>query len=114
MIAGRALEGLAIMREAGVSMGFGTDLLGPLQDRQPTEFTLRSRALPTFDVLRSATSINARMIGLGEEIGTIAEGFAADLLLVEGDPLRDISLLAEPDRGLAIVMKQGRFSRRAF
>ena len=48
---------LAIMKQAGVRMGFGTDLLGSLHTRQSTEFTLRAQALPNIDILRSACTI---------------------------------------------------------
>jgi imidazolonepropionase-like amidohydrolase len=50
---------------------------------------------------------------LEHEIGEVPEGCSADLLVVEGDPLRDISVLQEPERYLRLVMKQGVIHKRA-
>jgi imidazolonepropionase-like amidohydrolase len=112
-VAGRALEGLTIMHEAGVRMGFGTDLLGPLHGYQGTEFTLRAKVLPPIEILRSACQVNAALIGQEGKLGCIAPGAYADLLVVDGDPLADISLLARPaGAGLAAIMKAGAFLKR--
>ena len=109
----RAMAGLEIMKAAGVQLGFGTDLLGPHYVRQGTEFELRARVLPPLDILRSATSINARLLNQEGVLGCIRQGAAADLLVVQGNPLEDISILARPNgEGIAAVMKDGRFSRR--
>lgn len=108
----KALESLGILKRAGVKMGWGTDLLGPQHVRQCTEFTLRAQALPNVDILRSACSVNAELTGLAGKIGCIREGAAADLLLVDGDPLRDISVLARSGEGFAVIMKGGRFHKR--
>src|SRR5580658_10471477 len=61
-VADSALTSLEIMKQAGVKMGFGTDLLGPLHVRQCTEFTLRAQVLPTIDILRSACVVNAELM----------------------------------------------------
>ena len=101
-----ALAGLEHMHAAGVNMGFGTDLLGELQTRQTSEFTLRRQVLPAAAILRSATSGNARLLGMEGEIGVIAPGALADLLLIDGDPMVDIDVLTKP-RNLRIF-KGGR------
>jgi imidazolonepropionase-like amidohydrolase len=59
-------------------------------------------------VLRSATSINAELLGLTDEIGTLRVGAAADLLAVEGDPLKDIAVLTEPQSHLKLILAGGR------
>jgi imidazolonepropionase-like amidohydrolase len=102
------LASLEIAREAGVPMGFGTDLLGETHDQQSREFALRARVLPSLDVLRSATRVNAEILGRSGELGTIAPGARADLLVVDGDPLADASLLAAPEKCLALVVQDGR------
>jgi imidazolonepropionase-like amidohydrolase len=112
-IADRAIEGLAIMHRAGVKMGFGTDLLGPLHLRQGSEFQLRAQALPALEILRSACAINAAILGREGRLGAVREGALADLLVVDGDPLKDISLLSGNGEKLAIVMSRGRFHKRA-
>lgn len=93
---------------AGVRLGFGTDLFGELRDRQCDEFTARARVQSAIDVLRSATSINAELLGLTDEIGTLRVGAAADLLAVEGDPLKDIAVLTEPQSHLKLILAGGR------
>src|SRR6185437_6050137 len=86
-IGDRAMAGLGIMRAAGVKMGLGTDLLGPLHVRQSSEFSLRAQALPAAEILRSACSINAELLGQSGRLGCIKPGAAADLLVVNGNPL---------------------------
>jgi imidazolonepropionase-like amidohydrolase len=112
-IGDRALGGLEIMKRAGVKMGLGTDLLGVQHVRQSSEFTLRAQVLPAIDILRSACAVNAELLGQTGRLGAIREGAAADLLLVDGDPLADISLLARSGDGLLVIMKDGRFHKRA-
>ena len=101
------LAGLHTMRSHGLRIGFGTDLLGPQQDRQATEFALRAQVFTPVEILRSATSINAEILGLTDR-GQVAEGFAADLIVVDGNPLRDPGVLGDPDGGsVEVVMRDG-------
>jgi imidazolonepropionase-like amidohydrolase len=103
-----AVGGLEIMKKAGVRMGFGTDLIGELDRHQCTEFTIRREALDAIDILRSATSVNAEIIGAADSIGRVAPGLVADLIVVDGDPLRDVSVFQEDGRNVPLVMKGGR------
>lgn len=107
------LESLRIMRDAGLPMAFGTDLLGQLHKYQTMEFSLRAGVLGNLDVLRSATQVSARLCRMEGQIGTIAEGAFADLLVVNGDPLVDITVLEKPDACLAAIIKGGRFYKNA-
>jgi imidazolonepropionase-like amidohydrolase len=107
-----AFASLGIMKQAGVKMGLGTDLLGGLHVRQSTEFTLRGQALPAIDVLRSACSVNAEIVGQEGKLGCIREGAAADLLVVDGNPLDDLSVLGSGGDRLAVIMKDGCFHKR--
>ena len=87
------LRSLEIMREAGLMMAFGTDLLGEMHRHQSSEFVIRGEVLPAIEVIRS-TTINAAKLLMSEgKIGCIAPGAYADLVVVEGDPLNDLSLL---------------------
>ncbi|MFP5227932.1 MAG: amidohydrolase family protein [Acidobacteriota bacterium] len=101
------LESLAILRDAGVRMAFGTDLLGPTHVRQCEEFAIRARVLGAQEILASATTVGAEVLGMEGRLGVVAEGARADLLVVEGDPLQDITVLAEPRKHLRMVMKDG-------
>jgi len=111
-VADSALSSLEIMKQAAVKMGFGTDLLGALHVRQSSEFTLRAKVLPAIDVLRSACTVNAELLGQTGKLGCIREGAAADLLVVDGNPLEDISVLGSGGDSLPIIMKDGRFHKR--
>jgi imidazolonepropionase-like amidohydrolase len=108
----RGLESLTIMRDAGVTMAYGSDLLGPLHRHQSEEFVIRGRVLPPSEVIRSATGDAAKLLRMEGEIGVVAEGAAADLIVVDGDPLADLSLLTGQGRSMPAIMKDGRFVKR--
>lgn len=98
---------LEICRSAGVKMGLGTDLMGELIDAESREFTIRAAVLPNADILRSATSVNAEILQQSGELGVVAPGALADFILVDGDPLKDISLLEHADSSIRLIMKDG-------
>ena len=107
----RGIESLKIARAEGVPMVFGTDLLGHMHARQSGEFDLRLGAMSPVEVLQSATIDAARLMRQEGQIGELVPGAWADLLVVEGDPTRELSMLAEPRRGPLLVMKAGRIYR---
>jgi imidazolonepropionase-like amidohydrolase len=107
-----AIGAMERLKRAGVQTGFGTDLIGPLDRHQCLEFSLRREVLSPFEILRSATSVNAAILRAGTRIGRIAEGFAADLIVVAGNPLEDVSLFQEDGRNVPIVVKGGAFLKR--
>ena len=107
------MASLSILREAGVVMAFGTDLLGETHVRQSEEFAIRARVLPSREVLAAATTVAAKLVGMEGRLGTVAPGAMADLLVVEGDPWRDVALLAQPERTIRMVMKAGVVHRSA-
>jgi imidazolonepropionase-like amidohydrolase len=98
---------LEILRDAGVVMGFGSDLLGPLHRLQSEEFLLRGEVLPAHEVIRSTTADAARVLRMEGEIGCIQPGAHADLIVVKGDPLKDLSLLTEQGRHMPLIIKGG-------
>ena len=93
-------------------MGLGTDLLGALHTRQSTEFTLRARVLPAIDILRSACVVNAELLGQSGRLGCIRKGAVADLLVLDGNPLEDISVLGSGGERIPVILKEGRFHKR--
>ena len=105
------LESLDILRNAGVTIAFGTDLLGPTHVRQSEEFAIRSRVLPAAEILASATTIAARLLGMEGRIGVIAPGAFADLLVLDANPLEDVTILAQPERSIRMVIKAGAVHR---
>jgi imidazolonepropionase-like amidohydrolase len=101
------IESLSIMRDAGVTIAFGTDLLGETHKRQSEEFSIRAQVLPAAEILASATTVAARLIAMDGHLGIIAEDAIADILIVDGSPLDDIRILSDPARNLRLVMKEG-------
>jgi imidazolonepropionase-like amidohydrolase len=103
------LGSLELLRRAGVRIGYGTDLLGPMHRYQSREFVLRAEAMAPFDIIRSATTVNAELLNRAGELGVVASGARADLIAVDGDPLADISLLDGQGEHLTHIMKDGVF-----
>lgn len=106
------LDSLAVMQAAGLPMAYGSDLLGPMHQHQSGEFALRARHLPPADVLRSATTLAARLCRLDGQIGIIEAGAQADLLVVDGNPLADFSVLEGQGTRMPAIMQAGRFVKR--
>jgi imidazolonepropionase-like amidohydrolase len=101
------------MRRAGLPMAYGTDLLGPMHRHQSEEFVIRGRVLPAQTVIASATAVAARLCRMEGQIGTIAPGAFADLIVVDGDPLRDLSLLTGQGRHMPLIFKSGEVVKNA-
>jgi imidazolonepropionase-like amidohydrolase len=107
------LRSLEILQAAGVRTGFGTDLLGPMHRHQSREFVIRAEAMAPYDIIRSATTVNAELLNRGGELGVIVPGARADLIAIDGNPLADISLLDGQGEHLTHIMKDGVFYKRA-
>jgi imidazolonepropionase-like amidohydrolase len=105
------LLALELCHRAGVPIAYGSDLLAEMHREQSLEFTLRSEVQPAVDILRSATTVGARLLGLEGQVGTIAEGANADLLVLDANPLLDARVLSDPARNIKLIMKGGRVIR---
>ncbi|CAP41597.1 metal-dependent hydrolase family protein [Bordetella petrii] len=108
----QGLKALEILARHGVKMGIGSDLLGDMQQYQTEELTIRAAVLGNAEVLRQATVIGAEILDRAGELGVIAEGALADILIVDGDPLQDIAVLVH-NQGEKIVgiMKDGQWAK---
>ncbi len=106
----KGIASLDIARRCGTKIGFGTDILGlKLHNYQGEEFLLRSRVEDPVDTLISATSINAEMMMQKGKIGEIAAHARADILVVNGEPLRDPATFNQHGTNIDVIMKDGRF-----
>jgi imidazolonepropionase-like amidohydrolase len=113
-----AKEGFERAKKLGLKMAFGMDTFGSLeiQALQSKEFLARSAYFTPHEILQQATSNNAELLMLSGKrhpyqdgpLGVIKEGAYADVLLVDGNPLEDISLLADPEKNLKVIMKDGK------
>ena len=101
------LSALEIAYKGGVHIAYGTDLLGLMHRHQLKEFQIRSEVVSTHDMILQATVNAATLFRMEERIGQVKQGFDADLIVVDGDPLRDIQVLCEPEKSLHLVMKGG-------
>ncbi|MET3899521.1 imidazolonepropionase-like amidohydrolase [Devosia sp. UYZn731] len=102
------LRSLEVMRDAGLPMAFGSDLLGQLRKYHCMEFELLAKVLTPAEIIRSATTIGARLCRLEGQIGAVVAGAFADLLVVDGDPLADITLLQDDGAHIPTIMANGR------
>jgi imidazolonepropionase-like amidohydrolase len=91
--------------KAGVKIVFGTDMGGiPWTEPMTQEFPRMTEfGMSTMDAIKSATSRAAEMLDMAQQIGVVAPGAYADVIAVNGDPLRDIKMLGE----VTFVMKDG-------
>ncbi len=105
------LRSLELAKRAGVRMAFGSDLLGQLQPDQSKELLLRGEALSPREIIHSATIVGAELLGRAGELGMIAPGALADLLVVDGNPLKDLSVFQDQGAHIPVVMQGGRFHR---
>jgi imidazolonepropionase-like amidohydrolase len=102
-----ALGALERAHAAGLQIVYGTDLFADTHDRQLEEFLIRSQVQSPADLIRSATTTAARLLRREGELGVVAPGALADLLVLDGNPLDDIRVLTTPDRTLKLIMKSG-------
>lgn len=106
----------ALAKKYKVKTAFGTDCLfdPKLAARQGAQLAKMVRWYTPFEVLQMATSVNAELLALSgprnpyqNKLGVIEEGAYADLILVDGNPLENINLIADPEKNFLLIMKDG-------
>jgi imidazolonepropionase-like amidohydrolase len=111
-----------LAKEYRIKTAFGSDLLfsSELATRQSVMLTHLARWYDNADILRMATSVNGELIALSGprnpypgKLGVVERDALADLLVVNGDPIDDITLLQRPNTSLALIMKGGRIHKNA-
>ncbi|MEZ5927892.1 MAG: amidohydrolase family protein [Parvularculaceae bacterium] len=108
----QSLASIERCSQAKAAIGFGTDLVGEkFYSLQGMEFSLRGEVQAPIDVLRSATSINADILQQRGRLGCIKADALADLIVMRGDPLRDLSLFSAPEKNMPFVMRGGAIVR---
>ena len=107
MVIDGALRSLEICKRAGVPVAYGSDLLGQLQVDQSREFLLRREVLQPIDIIRSATTVGAQVVRMEGKLGTLQQGAFADMILINGDPLKDLGVLQNQGRDISLIMKGG-------
>jgi imidazolonepropionase-like amidohydrolase len=102
---------LEVAARAGVKMALGTDLFRAPKQYQSEELLIRAEVLPPAEVLRQATVMGAEVVGMQGRLGRVAEGYLADLLVVDGDPLADLGLLQDQGANLAMILQAGQVAK---
>ncbi|NNE24006.1 MAG: amidohydrolase family protein [Rhizobiales bacterium] len=101
------LRAVELTRDAGVKVGHGSDLLGPLHKYQSDEFSLKAEVLGNHGAIKSATMVNAELLRCENDLGQVKPDFKADLIVVDGNPLDDIGRLENDGAHIPLVMRDG-------
>ena len=105
------LKSLEICKRAGIKVGYGSDLLGALQVDQSREFLLRREVLSPIEIIRQATLVGAEIVRMEGKLGVIEAGAFADLLVIDGDPIKNLEFLSGQGEHMLAIMKAGRFHK---
>lgn len=106
-----------LAKRLGVKLAWGTDFLfDPQQNAEQNSYILRLKPwFTSAEILKLVTHDNAQLLALSGlrspykgQLGVVKEGALADLILVNGDPIANIDLLADPARNFAVIMKDGK------
>jgi imidazolonepropionase-like amidohydrolase len=101
------LSALDLAYRGGVRLAYGTDLLGGMHRHQNEEFRIRAQVQPPIDIIRAATCVGAELLRADGQLGTLAPGAHADVIVLDGDPLQDIGMLADPAAHMPLVVQAG-------
>jgi imidazolonepropionase-like amidohydrolase len=108
IVAEKGLEAVDLAYQAGVTIGSGSDIIGPAQGLKGRELLLKAQIMSPMEAIVSATKTNAEIAGLGDQLGTIEPGKLADLIVVDKDPLQDLQIFEQGLRHVLFVMKEGK------
>jgi imidazolonepropionase-like amidohydrolase len=101
----RAVE---LAQRAGVKIASGSDIVGPGMEFKGRELLIKGEILGAMGAIVSATKTNAELLNLGDKLGTIESGRLADLIVLDGNPLKDLSLFESGPTKVSLVLKEGR------
>jgi imidazolonepropionase-like amidohydrolase len=101
---------VALGHEHGLLVGCGADLIGPDQKQYGMEVGLVAEVVGAAQALRTATADNAKVLRMADQVGTVEAGKLADLVAVDGDPLADPTLLADP-ANISWVVQGGKVAK---
>ena len=108
----QSIQGLTYAYRAGCKIGSGSDLLGDMASQRAVEFELKGQVMKPMEVLMSATAVNAELFRMRDRIGTVEPGKLADLIVVNGNPLRNLRVFQTPENP-QVIMKGGRLYKQS-
>ena len=103
----QSVQGLTYAYRAGCKIGSGSDLLGDMMSQRAVELELKGQVMTPMEILLSATRVNAELFRMSDRIGTVEPRKYADLIVVAGNPLRNLRVFQNPDN-FRLIMKGGR------
>jgi imidazolonepropionase-like amidohydrolase len=112
----------AFAKAFSLKTAWGTDILfdSKLTAQQGAMLTTLERWYRPAEILKMATAVNGELLAMSGprnpypgKLGVIEAGALADLILVDGDPLENLKLIADPDRNFLVIMKDGRVVKEA-
>src|SRR5437870_6203661 len=103
----QSVQGLTYAYRAGCKIGSGSDLLGDMMSQRTVELELKGQVMTPMETLLSATKVNAELFRMSDRIGTVEPKKYADLIVVAGNPLRNLRVFQNPDN-FRLIMKGGR------
>ena len=108
------LNAIEVAKNNGVKIGHGSDLLGECQIYQSDELSIKAEVVGNYEAIRHATEVNAEILNMSDELGVIKENALADILIVDGNPSKDIGLLTNDAKFIPKIMKDGVFYKNVF
>ena len=102
-----ALNALELAYRAGVKIGSGSDIIGPFQHLKGRELSIKANVMTAMEAIVSATRTNAELFNMSDRIGTVEAGKSADMIVLDGNPLDDLSLFNKGEERVVLVMKEG-------
>ncbi len=107
------VKSLEIAMRAGVKIGYGTDLCWSPKTYQPEGLLVHNEVMSPTEAIKNATIINAEIVRMENQLGVITPGALADLLVIDGDPTQDLSVLQNEGEHMPMIMANGKFANNA-
>ena len=111
LVSNKGLNAFEMAYRADVKIGSGSDILGPNQHVKGRELALKAAVMGPMGAIIATTKTNAEMLGFKDQLGTVEIGKLADLIVVDGNPLDDISLFEKGLEKVLVVMKEGKIHK---
>jgi len=111
MVGQKGITALEFAYRAGVKIGSGSDIIGPLQHLKGRELAIKGKVMSPMEAIISATRTNAELLGIEDWLGTLEEGKIADLIVLDENPLNDLTVFEDGLERVVLVMKEGRIMK---
>ena len=113
MVGQKGIEALELAYRAGVKIGSGSDIIGPLQHLKGRELAIKGEVMTPMEAIISATRTNAELLCIKDRLGTLESGKTADLIVLDENPLNDLTIFENGLERVVLVMKEGRIIKNS-